>query len=217
MIKSRADYYFYLEADRLSCRRPKKLSLRQKLENLIFPNLVWEYQQLLRKYEYYINCRKDIVGRIYSYYLELRFQNFGYRLGFTICPNSIGPGLRIAHYPQVLVHADARIGENCNLYQGVTIGKQPMGTKAPRIGNNVYIGAGAKVIGDVDIADGVVIGTNAVVTKSITEPNITVAGVPARKISNRGSQGRIVFATSILRGESLAPALGNPVTATNLT
>lgn len=63
----------------------------------------------------------------------------------------------------------------------------------PKIGNNVFIGTGAKVIGGITIADGVAVGANAVVTSSILEENITVAGVPARKISNHSS--RDVFIT----------------------
>lgn len=56
------------------------------------------------------------------------------------------------------------------------------------IGNNVYIRMGARILGDITIADNVVIGANAVVTKSITEPGITVAGIPVKKISDVGSE-----------------------------
>ena len=50
-----------------------------------------------------------------------------------------------------------------------------------KIGNNVYIGTSARILGNITIADNVVIGANAVVTKSIAEPGITVAGIPAKK------------------------------------
>lgn len=56
----------------------------------------------------------------------------------------------------------------------------------PHIGNNVVIGVGAVVLGDTYIADGIAVGANAVVNKSFEEPNIAIAGVPARKISNNG-------------------------------
>ena len=72
----------------------------------------------------------------------------------------------------------------------VTIGvvgrKDQMG--APVIGDNVFIGSGAKIIGNITVADNVVISANAVVMKSITEKGITVAGVPAKKISDTGSE-----------------------------
>jgi serine O-acetyltransferase len=64
-------------------------------------------------------------------------------------------------------------------------------TCAPIIGNNVYIGTGARILGNITIAHNVVIGANSVVTKSITEQGITVAGVPAKKISNVDSKAYI--------------------------
>ena len=60
--------------------------------------------------------------------------------------------------------------------------------KAPKIGNNVFIATGAKIIGNITIADGVAIGANAVVVKDILEPNTSWGGVPARKLSDNGSE-----------------------------
>jgi serine O-acetyltransferase len=69
----------------------------------------------------------------------------------------------------------------------------------PKIGNNVFIGPGAVVIGDIEIADGIAIGANSYVNKSFKEPNITVAGCPAKKISDGGSRYCWFRATEILR------------------
>jgi serine O-acetyltransferase len=199
MIRSKEDYLFYLEADRLAYKFQEQTSLREKLNRFLFPDLVWDFQVLLRQTEYFTNCRKDFFGKSYAYFLQFKFSRLSYKLGFTIRLNTIGPGLRIGHYPQVIVQERARIGENCFLHQGVTIGRNPGNENAPQIGNNVYIGAGAKVIGDIQIADGVVIGANAVVVRSITEPNITVGGVPAKKLSDTGSSGMLVDAANIIR------------------
>lgn len=91
---------------------------------------------------------------------------------------------------KVVVNACAKIGSNCKILSDVTIGV--LGKKnsedRPIIGNNVFIGSGARIIGGVTIADNVVVGANAVVTKSITESGITVAGIPAKKISDVGSE-----------------------------
>lgn len=57
-------------------------------------------------------------------------------------------------------------------------------TKCPQIGNNVEIGVGAKVIGNITIADNIKIGANAVVTKSFDEEGITLVGIPARKLNH---------------------------------
>ena len=81
------------------------------------------------------------------------------------------------------VHYNAVIGKNCRIMPNVMIGsKFPNGksdAKPPVIGNNVFIGAGAVVIGDIKIGDNVIIGANAVVTKDIPSNHYAV-GIPAR-------------------------------------
>lgn len=73
---------------------------------------------------------------------------------------------------------------------GVNIGADArMHDAAPTIGDNVYIGPGAKIFGKIQIADGIAIGANAVVNKSFFEQDISIAGVPARKISEEGTRG----------------------------
>lgn len=79
----------------------------------------------------------------------------------------IGKGFRIHHFGGIIFHPSVTIGENCTLYQGVTVGDRGGSGGAASIGNNVLIGAGAKIIGEVTIGDDCVIGANAVVTKSM--------------------------------------------------
>jgi len=90
----------------------------------------------------------------------------------------IGPGLRIHHFGGIIVHSQAVIGAGCTLYHGVTLGDLGGWGGAPRIGNHVLIGAGAKILGQVDIGDYCRIGANAVVLTSVP-PGCTAAGVPA--------------------------------------
>ena len=78
-------------------------------------------------------------------------------------------------------------GQNCRIHEGVCIGATSGGAQAAVIGDNVFIGSGAKIIGPVTIASDVAIGAGAVVVRSITEPGSTWAGVPARKVSDRNS------------------------------
>ena len=98
--------------------------------------------------------------------------------------------LAIERVRKIVVNAYSKIGKNCKILSDVTIGvsgrKNQKG--APVIGDNVFIGTGARIIGDITIVDNVVIGANAVVTKSITEKGIMVAGIPAKKISDVGSE-----------------------------
>lgn len=81
-----------------------------------------------------------------------------------------------------VVHPKAVIGKECKIFQGVTVGskwsKASCLGEAPHIGNNVMIGAGAVILGDITIGDNSIIGTNAVVTHSIPENSLAV-GVPA--------------------------------------
>lgn len=81
----------------------------------------------------------------------------------------------------VVVHKKAIIGRECTISQGVTIGGKQNSNGAPKIGNNVHIGAGAKVLGDIVIGNNVLIGANAVVIKDVPDNSI-VAGVPAKII-----------------------------------
>lgn len=86
-----------------------------------------------------------------------------------------------------MVQPNSRIGANCILNIDVVIG-QNYGDpkKVPLIGNNVFIGPGAKLFGKITIADNIAIGANSVVNKSFLESGISIGGVPAKKISNNG-------------------------------
>ena len=100
----------------------------------------------------------------------------------------IGKGLYIGHWGGVTIHPQAVIGKNLNLSQGVTIGESGRGDErgVPVIGDNVYIGPGAKVFGKIVIGNNVAIGANAVVNKSVPD-NAVVGGIPAVILNYRGS------------------------------
>jgi serine O-acetyltransferase len=93
---------------------------------------------------------------------------------------TIGRRLRIEHYGAIIVHGGAVIGDDCLIRQGVTIGnKGDAGANdAPKLGDRVEVGAGAKLIGDIQIGDDAKIGANAVVTKNVPAGHLAV-GVPA--------------------------------------
>lgn len=81
----------------------------------------------------------------------------------------------------VVIHERSEIGENCIIGQGITIGGKSKEYNVPKIGNNVYIAAGVRIIGNVIIGDNVVIGANSVVTKDVPS-NCIIAGIPAKII-----------------------------------
>ncbi len=93
----------------------------------------------------------------------------------------IGPGLLIPHFSCIVLYDDVVIGSDCTLLHGVTIGqKGPMGPAgAATIGDRVYIGAGAKILGPIIIGSDVIIGANAVVIQPVPDHGVAV-GIPAR-------------------------------------
>lgn len=185
MIMSKQEYKYYLEAD--------KIALGIKRKKLRYFDEIWIFQRLLRKVEYYKNCKDSIFYRPYYYYLYLKLHLLSMFLGFHIGPNVFGPGLAISHIGTIIVNGNVKVGENCRIHVCTVIGTKAgtNGKVTPKIGNNVYIGPGAKIFGDVEIADGIAIGANSVVNKSFTEPNIGIAGIPAKKINDRGSEGLV--------------------------
>jgi serine O-acetyltransferase len=86
----------------------------------------------------------------------------------------IGKGLRIHHFGGIIFHPTVLLGENCTIYHGVTIGDRGGSGSAAKIGDNVLIGAGAKVIGEIRIGDNCIIGANAVVTKEMPPGTIAL-------------------------------------------
>ncbi|MDH4202552.1 MAG: serine O-acetyltransferase [Phycisphaerae bacterium] len=115
------------------------------------------------------------------------------KYGITIpFDTQIGSGFYIGHFGQIVVNRNAVIGKNCNISQGVTIGVANRGDRkgCPTIGDNVYIGPGAKLFGNINVGNNVAIGANCVVTKDIPDDAVVV-GVPGRVISNKGSSGYV--------------------------
>lgn len=101
---------------------------------------------------------------------------------------TIGPGLHIGHFGGIILHPEIIMGENCNISQGVTLGiagrKRRRGV--PRIGNRVYIGPNAVVVGPIQVGDDAMIGANSLVNRDVAG-HTTVAGVPASFVNNQGS------------------------------
>jgi serine O-acetyltransferase len=92
----------------------------------------------------------------------------------------VGRGLFIIHAHDIVIHPGSVIGEDLGIMNGVTIGTAG-GDDAPRIGNRVFIGTGAKILGGITVGDGAMIGANAVVLKDVPPGHVAI-GVPARNL-----------------------------------
>ena len=119
-----------------------------------------------------------VVYAVLSTMCELLF-------GIDISTNaSIGPGLYIAHFGGIFLHGD--LGRDCSVGQCVTIGFKGAGksSRPPSIGDNVYIGTSAVIVGDIRIGNGVVVGANTTVVKDVPD-GYTVVSAAARMIPPR--------------------------------
>ena len=90
------------------------------------------------------------------------------------------------HLGSVLTNGKTKIGQNVSLHINTAFVAKGVEDGAPIVGNGCVIGVGAVVIGNISIADNVAVGANSVVCKDITEENIAVAGIPAKKVSSNG-------------------------------
>ncbi len=190
MIQSKKDYLYYLECDKVA------LKIHSKRPRILGGDEIWIYERLLRKAEYYTNCKpRNLVG----YYYRRKLQHLSNKWGVYIPINVCEAGLSIVHLGPVHINANSRIGENFRIQTGVTLGATDGLPDSPIIGNNVFLGEGCKIIGGVKIADNCQIAANAVVVKDILERGTTWGGVPAKKISDSDSSRNLVKATEIVK------------------
>jgi len=122
-------------------------------------------------------------------------QHARHRTGIEIHPGAtIGKGLFIDHGMGVVIGETAEIGDYCTIYQGVTLGGtgKHSGKRHPTVGNNVLIGAGAKILGPFSVGDNAKIAANAVVLNEVEE-DTTVVGVPARAVRKGNHKIRSSF------------------------
>lgn len=191
VIRSKEDLKYYLSCDKIALRIPAERKFPRP-----FYDVIWKYEILLRKTEYYHN-NKGLFNKLLFILYRTRLQTLSNKLSIFIPINVFGPGLSIAHAGAVVVNAAAQVGCNCRIHECVTIGATGGEKVAAKIGDNCFIGSGAKVIGAITLGNDVAIGAGAVVVKSFSDDGITLAGVPAKIISHNSSASNIVKATEL--------------------
>lgn len=190
MIQSKRDLKYYLECD--------KIAMGKKRRAMPW-NDTYYFLYVYRNYEYWYNNKDNFWGRMVAIFWHVKFKKISMKCGFSIPINCIGPGLALPHYGTIIISNNVIIGENCKIHAGTNIGATGGKEEAKTIGNNVYIGPGAKIVGGGIIANNVVVGANAVVIGSIEEEGITVGGIPAKKISDNDSSMHLIKATQIIK------------------
>lgn len=118
------------------------------------------------------NLSRNPISQLNYLIRRLQYRSISRRLSVEIPLGVFGPGLSIAHARGIVVNGDARIGANCRIHQGVTIGAHK---GAPSIGSNVFIGPNAVIVGEVSIGDYVQVGPLALVNVDVEARRTIVA------------------------------------------
>ncbi len=184
MIQSKKEYLYYLEADRIALGEKRK---RPHVLSIWEADVIWKFQRLLRKAEYLHNCKSSGIHKVYYKWVQYRLFRAQVRTGMGIPLNVFGPGLSITHLGPIVINGFAKVGKNCCVHPFTTIGVDGRCSGVATVGDNVYLGNGCKLIGEIKIGDGIVIAAGAVVTKSFTEKDAVVGGVAAKIISFSGN------------------------------
>lgn len=163
------------------------------LHRILPYNIGLKYIILFRKANYYGNHNmRKILFAIYA----VKLKRLSIKTGFQINPKTqIGEGFYLGHMGATIINPLVKIGKNVSLAQGVTIGAHVRGEKCgcPIIGDEVYIGANAVIVGKIKIGNNVMIAPNSFVNINVPDNSI-VLGNPARIIkSNSATEGFLVY------------------------
>jgi serine O-acetyltransferase len=136
-------------------------------------------------------ARPVFVRKFFSMIYHILFKLVQVTTGIELpCEVEVGKNFVIDHFGGIIVSGYAKFGNNCRIRNGVVVGLRRVEEKAaPIIGNNVDIGAGAKLLGPIRIGDNVLIGANAVVTCDVPD-NCVAVGVPAKVSKSNAAQRR---------------------------
>lgn len=143
----------------------------------------------LRRYEYLITLPTTLIKKLQRFWHLRQYQTFAKRLGYMIGDGVLGEDVILYHRGSIFINPGVHMGAKCKFHGDCCLGVDHTGAfGCPTLGNGVDVGIGARILGDIYIADNIIIGANAVVTHSFYEPGITIAGIPARKIKDAFSE-----------------------------
>jgi serine O-acetyltransferase len=152
---------------------------------LNFPVIHW--QRILRRTEYVVATKHGPWGALQIIFWKWRFLRLSMRVNLEIPLNVFGPGLTVVHYGSIVVNSKVRAGKNCRIHPGVCIGE--LHDMNPVIGDDVYVGNGAMVIGGISVGNRVKIGPHALIRDSVPDDALMVAEVGKPPQHARGRAG----------------------------
>lgn len=164
----------------IECVFERDPAATSKLEVVLnYPGLhaIWMHRITHRLYNMHMRVLARFLSQVARFFTQVE-----------IHPGAqLGEGLFIDHGCGIVIGETTVVGDNCTIYQGVTLGGvgTKKGKRHPTIGNNVLIGAGAKILGAFEVGDNCQIASNAVLLKPLEE-NSTAAGIPARQVKKDG-------------------------------
>lgn len=166
----------------------------------------FRFTYYLRKVAYY-QQQKKAFGVFAYFYNRIHLHHYRFKYGFDISPTTnIGPGLYIGHFGGVVLSPHAVLGANVNIAQGVTIGAASRGprTGAPTLGDRVWVGANAIIVGKVTIGHDALIAPGAYVNFDVASMAV-ILGNPGKVVSNAGSGGYVNNTLDIETSEAAPP------------
>ena len=158
--------------------KEKDPAIKSTLEAFLYPSFKAQLRHKVAKYFY--NKKHYFIAR----YITEKTKR---KTGIEIHPGAtLGKGVFIDHGTGVIIGQTAIIGNNVTIYHGVTLGGtgKETGKRHPTIEDNVFIGSGAKILGNITIGENSKLGANAVVLKNV-RPNTTVVGIPAKEVKHK--------------------------------
>lgn len=178
----RADYIQLVQKEEISSLKYLLGGVKKLITNASFKMTFW-----FRIGSYLKDKRNPFYKPLY-WMVQIMYKHYQYKTGCQLyLGTKVGGGLVFPHWGCQIIHYAAELGDNVQIFQGVTIGTTRGKEGFPKIGNNVILFSGARVIGGVTIGDNCVVGACAVVTKDVPSGSV-VAGIPARVVSQKGEE-----------------------------
>ncbi len=170
--------YSLIKQDAQRWVSPGEIARPEEVTSGVLVLLLFRYLPLraMAWYRFSVFCKQRRIPLLNGMIIRLIYQHYGLEIGTR---TEIAGGLYIPHPIGTVINVH-RMGENCSIIASVTIGMRK-GWDFPRIGDNVFIGAGARVLGDIVIGDNAIIGANAVVIDNVPAGS-TAVGIPAQLV-----------------------------------